>query len=465
MGLSLPIMMVNYRPMNHKELRIYNSLGNKIEVFEPIIEDKVSIYCCGPTVYSSPHIGNFRPVITFDILRRLLMYLGYDVTFVSNYTDVDDKIINKAKELGISEKELSTNVIEEYRKLVDEVGSLQPDITPTPTEYMNQIITYVDELVKDGAAYESDGDVYLKVRDIPDYGELSNNSIENLESGARIAVGEKKEDPLDFALWKKTSDAGIKWETPWSNGRPGWHTECCVMINSLFKEQNGYIDIHGGGFDLKFPHHENEIAQSKAHNHNKLAKYWMHNGFINVDNEKMSKSLGNVILMKDVVEKFGGIAFRLMVLAAHYRAPASFSENTISEAKTKLDQLRTSIKKAGITLQLEGEIMEELNQEVSEEFLSSLCDDLNTPNALSVLYEHNKLLNQALRSRPLDVSKLKESFALVYNEANLLGLNLTYPVLSIEDRELYDSYEKAKSVKDFEKSDEIRKVLIEKGLF
>lgn len=450
--------------MRKNELKIYNSLGNRIETFEPIIEGKVSIYCCGPTVYSSPHIGNFRPVITFDILRRLLAYLGYDVTFVSNYTDVDDKIINRAKELGISEKELSSSVIEEYRKLVEEVGSMQPDITPTPTEYMNQIITYVDELVKKGAAYESDGDVYLKVRDIPNYGELSNNSIENLESGARIAVDDKKEDPLDFALWKKTGE-GIKWETPWSNGRPGWHTECCVMINSLFPEQHGYIDIHGGGFDLKFPHHENEIAQSKAHNHNKLAKYWMHNGFINVDNEKMSKSLGNVILMKDVVEKYGGIAFRLMVLAAHYRAPASFSESTIGEAKTKLDQLKSSVKKAGIALQLEGEILEEMNKEVSDEFLASLCDDLNTPNALSVLYEHNKALNQALRSRPLDGDKLLQNFALVYNEANLLGLNLSYPILNKEDRELYSAYEEAKSAKDFEKSDEIRKVLIERGIF
>lgn len=450
--------------MSKKELRIYNSLGNKVEVFEPIREGKVSIYCCGPTVYSSPHIGNFRPVITFDVLRRLLSYLGYKVTFVSNYTDVDDKIINRAKELGISEKELSGDVIKEYRYLVEEVGSMQPDITPTPTEYMPQIINYVDDLVKDGAAYESDGDVYLKVRDIPEYGELSNNSIENLESGARISDHEKKEDPLDFALWKKTGE-GIKWNTPWSEGRPGWHTECCVMINSLFPEENGYIDIHGGGFDLKFPHHENEIAQSKAHNHNKLAKYWMHNGFINVDNEKMSKSLGNVVLMKDVVDKFGGIAFRLMVLAAHYRAPASFSESTIAEAKAKLDQLKGSVKKAGITLQLEGEIMGELNQEVSDDFLDALCDDLNTPNALSVLYEHNKTLNQALRSRPLDIAKLKEAFTLVYNEANLLGLNLRYPVLTQDDRDLYSDYENAKSAKDFAKSDEIRKILIEKGLF
>lgn len=450
--------------MSHKELKIYNSLGNKIETFVPLNEDEVNIYCCGPTVYNSPHIGNFRPVIAFDVLRRLLSYLGYKVTFVSNYTDVDDKIIKRSKELGISEKELTTQVIEEYRALVDAVGSLQPDITPTPTEYMGQIIQYVDDLVKSGAAYESDGDVYLRVRDIPGYGELSNNSVENLESGARIAVGEKKEDPIDFALWKKT-DEGIKWDSPWSEGRPGWHTECCVMINSLFPMHQGYIDIHCGGFDLKFPHHENEIAQSKAHNHNDLAKYWMHNGFINLDEEKMSKSLGNVVLMKDVLKNYDGLAFRLMILAAHYRAPVSFSENTIKEAVTKLEQLKTSIKKAGIALQLEGEILEQMNREVSEEFLLALCDDLNTPNALAALYEHNKALNQSLRTKPLNSEQLKEAFALVYNEAHLLGLKLEYPVLTIEDRKLYASYEEAKSHKDFAKSDEIRAILIEKGIF
>ncbi|MBR4422361.1 MAG: cysteine--tRNA ligase, partial [Erysipelotrichaceae bacterium] len=319
-------------------MRIYNTKTLKVEEFVPLKEKEVSMYVCGPTVYNHVHIGNVRPVVVFDTLRRLFEALGYTVRYVSNYTDVDDKIINRAKELGIDEKTLTESVIQEYRSLVEAVGSMQPDETPKPTIYMPQILSYVKELVENGSAYAVDGDVYLKVQDIPAYGELSGNSVEQLESGARIDINDKKADPLDFALWKKTNE-GIKWQSPWGEGRPGWHTECCVMINSIFADQGGYIDIHGGGFDLKFPHHENEIAQAKAHNHHKLAHFWMHNGFINVDNEKMSKSLGNVILMKDVVNEFGGIPFRMMILAAHYRAPASFSEETIREAQKKYAQL------------------------------------------------------------------------------------------------------------------------------
>lgn len=436
----------------------------KEETFAPLIEGKASIYCCGPTVYSHPHIGNFRPVVTFDVLRRLLIHLGYEVTFVSNYTDVDDKIIARAKELGISERELTESVIAEYRSLVSAIGSLQPDITPMPTRYMGQIISYVDDLVKKGAAYQSDGDVYLSVRDIPGYGELSGNAIEALESGARIALGEKKRDPLDFALWKKT-DEGIRWPSPWSEGRPGWHTECCVMINSIFHRQNGYIDIHGGGFDLKFPHHENEIAQAKAHNGNDLARYWMHNGFININNEKMSKSLGNVVLMKDVVEKYGGMPFRLMLLASHYRSPASFTEETILEAKTKYAQLRTSVKKAAVALELKGIDPSVLKASNEDPFLDAMCDDLNTPNALAVLYEENKTLNQSLRLRDIDYAVLGDSLAKVLLYASILGLDLPYPRLSDEDKALFQAYNEAKARKDFAKSDELRASLIAKDLF
>ncbi len=447
-----------------KKLIIFNSLGNKLEEFKPLIPNKASIYCCGPTVYNDPHIGNFRPVIVFDVLRRTLKRLGYDVTFVSNYTDVDDKIIKRAKELGISEKELTDSVIAEYRRLVAAVGSMQPDVAPTPTVYMPQILEYVNDLVKNGAAYSVDGDVYLKVADIPSYGELSGNSIEDLESGARINVNEKKKDPIDFALWKET-DEGIKWASPWGEGRPGWHTECCVMINSIFKDQGGLIDIHGGGFDLKFPHHENEMAQAKAHNHNKLANYWMHNGFINVDNEKMSKSLGNVILMKDVVEKYGGIPFRMMILAAHYRAPASFSEETIKEAQKKYQQLIQSTKMVGIQLQLDGVDIQKLNKPEENKVLDALCDDLNTPNALTALYEQNKDLNMVFRTRPIDVEKLKNAFSLVLDSCKMLGITLNIPNLSESDKVLYKEYNEAKANKDFAKSDEIRSKLIERGVF
>jgi cysteinyl-tRNA synthetase len=447
-----------------RDVHLYNSLGNRIEEFVPLIPGKASIYCCGPTVYSDPHIGNFRPVIVFDVLRRLLMSIGYEVTFVSNYTDVDDKIIKRAKELGITEKALTTKVIAEYRDLVTAVGSLQPDITPTPTGYMKDIIQYVKDLVEMGNAYVVDGDVYLRVRIIPDYGELSNNSIENLESGARIAVGEKKEDPLDFALWKKT-DEGIRWESPWGLGRPGWHTECCVMINSIFRAQNGLIDIHGGGFDLKFPHHENEMAQAKAHNANKLARYWVHNGFINIGEEKMSKSLGNVVLMKDVVKEHGGIPFRLMTLASHYRSPATYSEETMLEAEKKYAQLCESLKKATIALELAGVEAKDLRSKGRSSVIDPLCDDLNTPNALANLYEENKGMNNLLRARPLDVKKLSEAYSRVREGEDVLGISISVPHLTDDDKKLYAEYNEAKSKKDFARSDEIRAVLMSRGIF
>lgn len=446
-----------------RTVRLWNSLGNQLQEFKPIVPGQVSIYVCGPTVYSSPHIGNFRPVIVFDVLRRLFIALGYKVTFVSNYTDVDDKIIARAKELKISEKELNESVIKEFSSLVDAVGSLQPDIKPRPTVYMPQMISYIDELVDKDAAYVVDGDVYFRISSISGYGELSGNTPEQLLNGARIEVSSKKESPIDFALWKKTED-GIKWPTKWSEGRPGWHTECCVMINSIFKDQGGLIDIHGGGFDLKFPHHENEIAQAKAHNGNKLAHYWLHNGFININNEKMSKSLGNVLLAKDVVAEYGGMAFRLMVLNAHYRAPVSFSLETIKEAETNLVKLQTTYRQLAVQLQLHGVDLKTLKGEKEDSFYDAICDDLNTPNALSVLYEEIKLANQLLRANPLDFASLGLSFARLRDYFFVLGLGLQYPNLSKEDVESYSKYLAYKKAKDFQKSDEIRGRLIEKGI-
>ena len=445
------------------EIRFFNSMGSKVMPFTPLVPGKVSIYCCGPTVYNDPHIGNFRPVVVFDVLRRFLKAEGYDVTFVSNYTDVDDKIIKRAKELGITEKELTESVIEEYRRLVSEVGSMQPDLTPRPTVYMDQIIEYVKDLVDKGFAYQSGGDVYLRVRKIPGYGSLSGNSIESLESGARIAIGEKKEDPLDFALWKETTE-GIRWKSPWSEGRPGWHTECCVMINSIFKSQNGYIDIHGGGFDLKFPHHENEIAQSVAHKGNSLARFWMHNGFININNEKMSKSLGNVVLMKDVVEKYGGLSFRLMTLASYYRSPVSFSEETMHEAMTKKEQLESTFRKASICLIRNG-VDPYQKGKASEPFLASLADDLNTPNALAVLYEDQKAVNATLRAKEVNAALLLQKFSVFLEELSVFGLVFPRIVLTQEDLKLLEAYDEARNAKDFALSDTLRAKLLEKKLF
>lgn len=445
-----------------KDLYLYNSLGNKKELFKPIKEDKVSMYFCGPTVYSSPHIGNFRPPVVFDTLKNVLTYIGYDVTSVSNYTDVDDKIIKRAKELGITELELSNSVIKEFEELLNAVGSTKPTYTPRPTVYMPQIIQYLKDLQDTGYAYEVDGDLYLRVKMIPNYGELSNNSIEELENGARIEVDSRKEDPIDFALWKKTTE-GIKWASPWGEGRPGWHTECCVMINSLFPEQHGLIDIHGGGFDLKFPHHENEMAQAKAHNHNKLANYWIHNGFINLDKEKMSKSLGNIVLMKDVVKTYGGLAFRHFVLSSHYRAPAIFSDKSLLDSQKKVQQWESSLKKAYIKLALND--LEIPDVEMNEKVLSYLLDDLNTPNAITEIYEDNKILNNVLRQKEVDLKALQHASGVLKKDLEVLGFNFAYPVISLSDKKLFSEYYKAKDEKDFVQSDKLRQILIDKGLF
>lgn len=445
-----------------KDLYLYNSLGNKKELFKPIKEGKVSMYFCGPTVYSSPHIGNFRPPVVFDTLKNVLTYIGYEVTSVSNYTDVDDKIIKRAKELGITELELSNSVIKEFEELLKAVGSTKPTYTPRPTVYMPQIIQYLKDLQDTGYAYEVDGDLYLRVRMIPNYGELSSNSVEELENGARIEVDSRKEDPIDFALWKKTTE-GIKWASPWGEGRPGWHTECCVMINSLFPEQHGLIDIHGGGFDLKFPHHENEMAQAKAHNHNKLANYWIHNGFINLDKEKMSKSLGNIVLMKDVVKTYGGLAFRHFVLSSHYRAPAIFSDKSLLDSQKKVQQWESSLKKAYIKLALND--LEIPNVEMNEKVLSYLLDDLNTPNAITEIYEDNKILNNVLRQKEVDLKALQHASGVLKKDLEVLGFNFAYPVISLSDKKLFSEYYKAKDEKDFVQSDKLRQILIDKGLF
>ena len=447
-----------------RKVFLFNSLGNKMEEFVPIKPGKVSFYFCGPTVYNSPHIGNMRPVVVFDLWRRLFLALDYDVTFVSNYTDVDDKIINRAKELGISEKELTEEVIAEYRHLVDEIGSMQPDHTPKPTVYMDQMIAYIGELIDSGAAYQADnGDVYFNVTSVADYGCLSGNTVESLNAGARIEVRDAKRSPVDFALWKKTSE-GIRWQTPWSEGRPGWHTECCVMIHSLFADQGGLIDIHGGGFDLKFPHHENEIAQSEAHDHHHLAHYWLHNGFINIDNEKMSKSLGNVLSAKDVIGKFGGMPLRLMFLNAHYRAPLSFTEETMHEAEKSYQKIAIAYRQAAVTLQLNDVDLSSLQGSEEDRFFEAMCDDLNTPNALAELYAELKVLNQSLRTRPLDLAYIGNSFARVRDYLSVLGIKAEAPILTDEDKKLYAEYNEAKANKDFAKSDEIRALLSKRGI-
>ena len=325
------------------EVKLYNSLTNQKEVFKPIKENEVTCYVCGPTVYNFVHIGNMRPVVTFDILRRLFIRLGNKVTFISNFTDIDDKIIKQAKEEGVSEKEIAEKYIEAFEQDRENIHSLKPDYQPRVTNTMKDIVDFIDQLVQKGFAYEVNGDVYFRVNKIKDYGTLSNMKIDDLVVGARIDENSLKESPLDFTLWKKTEE-GIKFDSPWSMGRPGWHSECVVMINKLVP--GGHIDIHGGGFDLKFPHHENEIAQEEALHNHKIANYWMHNGFINVDNVKMSKSLGNVKRAVDLLKEYGGNTVRFVLINSYYRTPVNFSDELLLSAKKEVEKIEQTWRNA-----------------------------------------------------------------------------------------------------------------------
>ena len=412
------------------------------------------MYVCGPTVYNYPHIGNMRPVVVFDTLRRFL-------TYVSNYTDVDDKVIKAAKQEGKSEKELTDFYIAEFEKTLKGIGSQVPNITPRVTEYMDKIIAYIDNLVKIGAAYENNGDVYFRVEKIKDYGALSGINVEDLRVGARVEENTQKESPLDFALWKKT-DEGIKWESPWGLGRPGWHTECCVMIDTIFPKH--FIDIHGGGYDLKFPHHENEIAQSEATHGNKIAKYWMHNAFINFGNEKMSKSLGNVVYAKDMIAQYGGPVTRLVILNAHYRQPVNFTEETVTQAQQEIARMQMAYKQAALKLQANGVDLEKGKPVYINKFLEALADDLNTANALAELYNLLIDINQQIRNRETDYALLNDQFKTLTDMFYVLGLDIKFVKFDEEISSLYKDYLLSKENKDFAKSDEIRKVLIEKGV-
>lgn len=437
------------------EVKLFNSLTNQLETFKPIKSGEVSMYCCGPTVYGDAHVGNIRPAIVFDTLRRFFEAIGYDVKFVSNFTDVDDKIIKKALDEGVSESVITERYIAAYKDVLTKLNIKPHYENPRVTQYMDSIISYIKDLIDEGAAYEIDGDVFFRIGSIKDYGELSNIKKDDLVVGARIEENSKKESPLDFVLWKKT-DVGIKWDSPWGKGRPGWHTECCVMIDSIF---GGKIDIHGGGFDLKFPHHENEIAQAKAHDHSKLANIWMHNGFVNFGNEKMSKSLGNVVLAKDAIAKYGGNVMRLLILSTHYRAPVSFTEESVVSTKNELDKIQKVYNQLAVKLQFAHANMSNKDVRI-EKFLSSLADDLNTSNALADLFEMVKQGNVELRKNPADIKQIESIWASLNAMLDILGLKLEYPVLTKELEEIYSQYLKFKAEKNFEESDKLRDVLL-----
>ena len=444
------------------EVKLYNSLSNQIETFKPIRENEVTCYVCGPTVYNYVHFGNMRPVVVFDVLRRLFIQLGYKVTFISNYTDIDDKIIKQAKEEGVSEKEVAEKYIAAFEEDMHNVHSLKPDYQPRVTETMPLIIKFISDLIEKGYAYEVDGDVYFRVSKVKDYGCLSNMKKDDLVVGARIDENSKKESPLDFALWKKT-DSGIQFDSPWSKGRPGWHSECVVMINSLVKDH--IIDIHGGGFDLKFPHHENEIAQQVALHGNKIANYWMHNGFINIDNVKMSKSLGNVKQAKEMISLYGGNVVRFILVNSYYRTPVNFSDSLAMSAKKELDKIEQALNKMSVHLQLANVDVTNYEGELDMEgFLSALCNDLNTPNALTEVYRIVKEGNIYLRSDPTNYKGIALRLFTLRKMLEILGLEFPLYILTDEDRALFDEYNQARKDCNYFRADEIRKLLIEKKL-
>ena len=441
-------------------MRIYNTKTLKIEEFVPLKEKEVSMYVCGPTVYNHVHIGNVRPVVVFDTLRRLFEALGYTVKYVSNYTDVDDKIINRAQELGISERELTDEMIDAYNQIRHLMNAEDLYATPRVTMTMNEIIDFIDGLIRNGSAYEVDGDVYFDTSSVKDYGSLSNQNIEDLKVGARIEENEQKRSPLDFALWKKT-DMGIKWQTPFGEGRPGWHTECVVMIN---KELGPLIDIHGGGKDLRFPHHENERAQSMALNHSELANYWMHSGMIDVNGVKMSKSLGNFIIAKDILTTLDPMVLRWFLLGTHYRQDVNVSDEIIENARTELNKVLNALKQAQVKLSLNGFESDALNQEAYDRFIAAMEDDLNTPNAYGEIFELVKKINQELRVREIDLDSLGADTNTLIRELTILGIRYPEMKLSEEDKETYHLWNEAKAAKDFETADRYRAVLTEKGI-
>lgn len=442
-------------------MNLYNSYTQTIEPLKPIEPGKVSMYVCGPTVYNEPHVGNARPIVVFDTLKKALQLQGMEVMFVSNYTDVDDKIIKTAIEQNVSEKEITDRYIEAYNRVRRDLHADLPDVAPRVTETMDEIISFIQKLIDRGAAYQVDGDVYFRVMSDHTYGELSHQKMEDLMVGARIDENTKKENPLDFTLWKKT-DQGIQWDSPWSKGRPGWHTECVVMIQDVF--QKSLIDIHGGGLDLKFPHHENEMAQCRMCSSTPLANMWVHNGMINIQNEKMSKSLGNVWWAKDLIRDHGGNVIRWMMISVHYRAPLNLSAEAIETSKKELQKIQTAYKQAIVKLQLENAPEVEADPQMMQEFIDALNDDLNTPNAISVVYEVVKTINQTLRSRPMPTEKLASSTKALETMLSVLGIELDAILLSEEDKKMYRDWRKAVKEKEFSVADSYRSKLQEKGI-
>ena len=457
---------------------LYNTMTSKKEEFKPIVEGKVGMYVCGVTVYDYTHIGHGRSSVAFDVIRRFFEYKGYDVTFVKNFTDVDDKIINRANENHELWSELSERFIKEHDADMDSLYIKRPTYTPMATKYIEKMIDYCERLIEKGNAYAGDGDVYFRVNSFKEYGRLSGRNLEDMIAGARVDVNDKKENPLDFALWKAAKPDEPSWKSPWGQGRPGWHIECSVMSEAILGSN---IDIHGGGQDLIFPHHENEIAQSEAISCSTFANYWIHNGFVNINKEKMSKSLNNFFTIRDILKICHPEALRLLFLMTHYRQPLEYSEDKLKEASSALHRIYIFLDEAAhLTGSKKGK---NLKQEIGDmkshfikEFEESMNDDFNTPKAVAAIFEIVRMGNTIIAGKPDTESAehLKEVSSYIFDiVSKVLGIinhsadewyksNLKIPVQEVEALILKRA--EARKNKDFALADSVRAELTEKGI-
>jgi cysteinyl-tRNA synthetase len=460
------------------KIRIFNTLTKKKEIFEPVEPQKVRMYVCGPTVYDSSHIGHARSVVVFDVIVRYLRKQGYDVTYVRNFTDIDDKIIKRANELGIDSKELAEKYITEFYEDMDALNVQRATLEPRATEHISDIIQVVQKLIQKKTAYPLDGDVYFSIESFKEYGKLSGRKLEDMEAGARVAVDERKHNPFDFALWKSAKPGEPSWESPWGKGRPGWHIECTAMSSSLLGET---IDIHGGGKDLVFPHHENEIAQSEAAFGKNFVKYWIHNGFVNINQEKMSKSLGNFLLIKDIIKMYHPESVRLFLLSNHYRSPIDFNEKAMEEASGALEKIYTFLERAGDQLGTSAKVDNTAGQ-LWQEFCDAMNDDFNTAQGLGTLFSAVRNLNRILdesgeRLSDKDAEQIKSGYSDVLEVGNILGILQCPPKTYFEQKRLKGIKEEsidpqliekmvherteARKSKDWAKADKIRAELLE----
>ena len=447
-------------------MQIYNTMTRKKEELVPLVPGRISMYACGPTVYNYFHIGNARPFIVFDTLRRYLEYRGYEVAFVQNFTDIDDKMIRRANEEGITVQELGERFIAEYYRDADALGVERATENPRATQHIAEIIHLVQTLIEKGHAYPADnGDVYFSVRSYPSYGKLSGQNIDDLENGARVDPTEQKRDPLDFALWKGEKPGEPSWDSPWGKGRPGWHIECSAMSMAILGES---FDIHGGGQDLIFPHHENEIAQSEAATGKPFARYWMHNGYINVDNQKMSKSLGNFFTVRDIAKEFDLEAVRMFMLSVHYRNPVNFSRDLIRQAETALTRLRTARERLaeaqrGKATAEDAAWIASL-ADVRARFESAMDDDLNTADAIGVLFDFARACNTFV-TEPRGGEAIDAAAKLFDELVGVLGLlqHKREAAASDEAMQLLEERQQARKARDFARADAIRDQLRQLG--